>query len=142
MWSLSHQNATCNFLGGKLKYFDRCKKASRTTNVAYKCYTYFHFHQQSTIISFHMKIGKHTCYTNKNIYEKNSEFLHFMYYLFWIYCSLGSICTQVPKRPSLPKGLNTQGQRPSLTVSAPYSRDIHTGRQYQLGAKLQSLLPG
>ena len=70
MWSLSHQNATCNFLGGKLKYFDRCKKASRTTNVAYKCYTYFHFHQQSTIISFHMKIGKNTCYTNKNIYEK------------------------------------------------------------------------
>ena len=62
-----------------------CKKGkttSRTKNVTSKCYIYFvFFHRRSTVILFCMKIGNHTCYTNKNIYKK---FRIFNFYLLFV----------------------------------------------------------
>jgi hypothetical protein len=84
MCSLSHQNATCKVLEAKLKYFDPCKKYKSDD----KCYVQmlylflFLFHRRSTVIPFRMKIVKHACYANKNIYIKKIRI--FKFYLLYI----------------------------------------------------------
>lgn len=91
MCSLSHPNATCKFVGGKLKHVDLCKKKKKNKSndkwYLQMLHLILFFHRRSTAIPFRMKIGKHACYTNMNIYKKKSEFLKFIYYLFLIYCS-------------------------------------------------------
>ena len=84
MCSLSHPNATCKILGGKLKDVDVCNIKKNKSND--KCYLQMlhlilFFHPQSIAIPYGMKIVKHTCYTNMNIYKKFQNFWN----LFTIY---------------------------------------------------------